>query len=98
MKLEDGRGFACGGRGRFRTEVLGVDAGAAYAGKPQIVTLDVGCNNGGAGAQFGLRCSGVEFAQGFSPIIIEVGRTWIAASVALKFGEGEVNEGHFKNI
>ncbi len=94
VKLEDGGGFARGSRGGFGTQVFGVDAGAAYAGEPQIETLDVRRDDSGAGAEFGLRRRGVELAQGFSPIGIEVGGTGIAAGIAPKFGEREVDEGH----
>jgi hypothetical protein len=38
----------------------------------------------------------VELAKGIGPIGIEVGGTGIAAGVAPKLGEGEVDEGHFE--
>ena len=96
VKLEDGGGFVRGGRGGFGAEVLGVDAGAAHAGEPEIETLDVGRNDGGAGSEFRLWSRGVELKQGFGPIGIEVGGTGIAAGIVPEFGKGEVDEGHFE--
>ena len=78
----------------FRTHILGVNAGAAHAGEPEVKGLGVaGMDRLGALEDRG-RVGGFEFGQGGLPVGVEIIRKRGNAAVLAKFVEGFVNSGH----
>ena len=94
VELEDGGSiFGAGG-----AEVFGVDAGAADAGEPEVEAFDALGGDGGGRDELRGGRGGVEFAEGFGPVGVEVGGARVAALIGAEFGERFVDEGHGRGI
>jgi hypothetical protein len=78
----------------FGTHIFCVDSRSTYARKPEIKRLTMPGYDSGRGNKLGLGISRVELAQGFIPVLIEVGRAGIAALVFVEFCDGFIDERH----
>lgn len=94
MKLQHG-GMLCPG-GRLRSEVLGVDSGAADPGEPEIKALDLAGVHDRGRAQLRAWIRRVKLAKRRDPVGGVVRGARVASAVGVEFGQRQVDEGHFR--